>query len=152
MDRLSEEINLDDYDLTKPSLPDDKPILEWGWQSFKECTPRLNEHLARLVTLNAALIGGSIFWLTASTMCGGFRVLVTSLFLFSLMLASYGLYPKGGEVDLYCADSILNMERWIIRRKTFWLKLSFGFMLVGFTSAIIGMIVKAWVGNYVTGS
>jgi hypothetical protein len=118
-------------------------FVDLALQAFAGTIPRLNDYLSKIIVLDTALIGGSIFWLTSETMRPFFRLAVVCTFIASLVLACLGLYPIGGNVPTRRPYAIRNFHLAIMQRKISWLQWSVGLLLAGFTIAVIGMINKA---------
>ncbi len=104
---------------TAPS-EDDEFYISWGRETLKNNINFLNEVLRQLVSLNVALLGGSIIFLDNRFVDDTFKVIVILAFLFSLMFSFAGIMPYGRSVDLRVAEDIRKHKRFVFILKLYF--------------------------------
>jgi hypothetical protein len=125
---------------TAPS-EDDEFYISWGRETLKNNINFLNEVLRQLVSLNVALLGGSIIFLDNRFVNDTFKALVMLAFLFSLMFSFAGIMPYGRSVDLRVAEDIRKHKRFVFSLK-FYFTVMAGILLgAGFIVALVGLLV-----------
>lgn len=125
---------------TAPS-EDDEFYISWGRETLKNNINFLNEVLRQLVSLNVALLGGSIIFLNDTFMDSTFKGLVILVFLLSLMFSFAGIMPYGRSVDLRVAEDIRKHKRFVLTLKLYFTGTAGILLGTGFILALIGILV-----------
>ena len=126
----------------EPATPDEIFFAEWGEQTLKQSAPALQDSLQKLITLDAALIGGVLIALKEDVLPPIFRLSVIVCFLVSLGAAMCGVQPLWRNVTMGCAEEIKAYQFDTIRRKSFWIRAAYACLIIGFALAIYGILVK----------
>jgi hypothetical protein len=123
---------------TTPS-EEEKFYIEWGRETIKNNLIFANEVLRELVTLNSALLGGSIAFLDDTMLDPTLKPIVVALFLLSLIVSFLGIMPYESFVDLRVPDQIQQHKRRALRWKRRFLWTAGGLIALSFTVAITGL-------------
>lgn len=118
----------------------DQFLLQWGRESLKQSVPAINDVLAKLLPLLAALFGGALVVIEKSVVTSNCGVVVLVLLLLSLCAVLAGLYPRrwGVGSDL---DNVLTVELRAADRKALFLRIAFALLALAFVAVIIGVLV-----------
>lgn len=125
-----------------PPTGDDKFFTLWGRESLKNNLVLANEALRQLVTLNSALLGGSIAFLDEKVITPYFKVWVIVAFFFSLIVSFLGMMPYEGSVDLRIPEQIKQHKEKALKSKRWYLWTAGLFLGLGFAFALLGMISR----------
>jgi hypothetical protein len=139
------ESSAEEYVLGESSPADelDTFYVEWARESLKRNLPFVNEVLRGLVTLDTALLGGSVLWLGPQIVPAWFRLAVVLCFLLSLAAAFWGMLPyTGTAVDLRCPDLIHKHKTEALRTKQFWVWVAAWCLIAGFAVALVGLLAR----------
>lgn len=112
-----------------------------GRETLKNNINFLNEVLRQLVSLNVALLGGSVIFLNDTFMNSTFKVFVILVFLLSLMFSFVGIMPYGRSVDLRVAEDIRKHKRFVLTFKLYFTGTAGILLGAGFILALIGILV-----------
>lgn len=121
---------------------DDKFYVSWGRESLKNNLTHANEVLRQLVTLNSALLGGSIAFVDPTIIAIPFKVGVIIAFFVSLILSFLGIMPYEGAPDLRKPKDIKQHKEDALKSKRCYLWSSGLLLGVGFGFALAGILVK----------
>jgi len=119
------------------ATPEEDRLIEWGWETYKERIPNLIAALQRVMTIDAALIGGSVALLKPDMMANDCRLVVIFLFIISLAATMIGLFPRKGEYD-WGGDTKAFKDR-IARFKSICLWIAYGFFFLGLVVSTFGI-------------
>jgi len=122
--------------------PDDCFFLDVWNKSCETSVLRMNEALARLVTLSTAMAGGSIALLKEDVCYGWWRIVAACLFFLALASAAVGAVPFSSSVRFN--PNAVRMKYIIAARvKKRWVNLSLTWLVCGILAAIVG-VIKAY--------
>ena len=124
-----------------PPTEEDKFYLAWGRESLKRNIEIANQVLQQLVTLNTALLGGSVFFLSAEFSVEFARWIVVALLLLALAVAFIGVLPYEGKIDLRIPKDIKAHKEKALRHKRFFVTVSALFTGGAFGFAIAGVAI-----------
>src|SRR5262249_49452294 len=79
--------------------PVDLFYIELGQETYKRNVPFLNEVLSKLITLNASLLGGGLYFLKEDVIPSWSRVLAVIFFLIATLVAFLGILPYSGTIN-----------------------------------------------------
>ena len=120
--------------------PDDLFYIEWARETKKKNIAVATDALQRLVTLNCALLGGSLALYSSGILPKWIQPVVILLFFLSLLCSVYGMIPQLRDVDSNDPaairdrkDKTLNEKVWVLRAASFFLIV--GFLVCIFTTA-----------------
>jgi hypothetical protein len=123
---------------TAPS-EDDEFYISWGRETLKHNLVFANEVLRQLVTLNVALLGGSIIFLDNIFVDSNIKVFALLSFFFSLIISFIGIMPYARSVDLRVADDIREHKESALKHKLYYLGVAGGLIGLGFIAIFIGL-------------
>jgi len=121
---------------------EDKFFILWGRESLKNNLVLANEVLRQLVTLNSALLGGSIAFLDEKVIAPSFKVWVIVAFSLSLIVSFLGMMPYEGSVDLRIPEQIKQHKEKALKSKRRYLWAAGLLLGFGFAFALAGMISR----------
>jgi hypothetical protein len=122
--------------------PEDDFALQWGRETLKDTIPRLDAALQRLITLDTALLGGSIFFVSSDILPHGFRLSAMFAFLASLAVAFYGSQLVGQNLALGDPDAIRSMKAQITTHRYGWLRWASWLLWTGLFFATLGSLFR----------
>ncbi len=125
---------------TAPS-EDDEFYIAWGRETLKNNITFANEVLRQLVSLNVALLGGSIIFLDDKLLDSTFKLFIILAFLLSLIFSFAGIMPFGRYVDLRVAEDIRRHKRLVLSWKLYFLGTAGVLLGIGFILALAGILV-----------
>lgn len=123
--------------------PDDLFYIEWARETKKKNIATATDALQRLVTLNCALLGGSLALYSSGILPKWIQPVVVLLFFLSLLCSVYGMIPQLKDADsndpAYIRDTkdkTLAEKIWVLRAASFFLIVAFGvcILTIGFGS------------------
>jgi hypothetical protein len=117
-------------------------LLSWGEKAARKTLPFLNETLARLVVLNSALLGGSLF-IDKNSLPGACRALAVVLLLGSLGASLLGTLPYGATVSPQRIEQVRRVRDAGLRLKDLSLKAAACCLFAAFLVAVVGVAAKA---------
>jgi hypothetical protein len=123
-----------------PADPVDVFYVEWAQDTAKRNLHFLNETMARLVTLNATLLGGSLVFLKDDVVSPLWKMWAIVFFLASLMAAIFGMipWPGVGPVNLFEPAAIRAHKAQAQRFKENRLRYSLLYLIGGLFVAVLG--------------
>ena len=121
---------------------DDMFYFRWGRETVKNNLTLVNEVLRQLVTLNSALLGGSIAFLDDSVVGAAFKPWIVFAFLASLIGSFLGMMPYEATVDVRVPEEVKRHKDDALRSKRRYLWTAGGCMALGFALAVGGMIAR----------
>lgn len=124
-----------------PPNEDDIFYISWGRESLKNNLVFANEVLRQLVTLNSALLGGSIAFLDETIIAVSFKVWVIVAFFLSLIMSFVGMMPYEGSVDLRIPKQIKQHKEDALKSKRCYLWIAGILLGIGFGIALAGIIM-----------
>ena len=86
--------------------PEDEFYVDWALETFKRNLSFTNDVLQRLVTLNAALLGGAIAFYDEKILPPPLKPFVILSFFVSLVLAFLGMMPHEERLDIQCPSEV----------------------------------------------
>lgn len=116
--------------------------VEWGYETIKNNLKFLNEVLRQLVTLSAALLGGSIAFYDPNMIGKGFKNAVVALYLFALIASFLGVLPYEGEINPQNPNSVKRHKEAARRYKRALLFVAEILLILGFLVALTGMLLR----------
>jgi magnesium-transporting ATPase (P-type) len=125
--------------VTGPS-EDEEFYISWGRETLKNNITLVNEVLRQLVSLNIALLGGSIVFLNDNLIDWAFKVAIILMFFSSLIFSFVGIMPRGGRVDLRVAEEIRRHKSRILKWKLYFVGTAGLLLGTGFILALIGLL------------
>ena len=124
---------------TAPS-EDDEFYISWGRETLKQNLVFANEVLRQLVTLNVALLGGSIIFLDNKFVDTNIKALAILFFFISLAISFIGIMPYTRSVDLRVADDIRKHKKSALIHKRYYLGVAGGLIGFGFITIFYGLL------------
>jgi hypothetical protein len=132
-------MNEDIIEGTEPT-EEEKFYMLWGLESLKNNISILNKILRQLVTLDTALLGGSIAFLNDDIINYSFKIWVVFLFFLSLIIAFIGNLPYESRVDLRKPQRIKEHKEKTFKHKRRYLWGSAIVLALGLGIAFAGMV------------
>jgi hypothetical protein len=120
---------------------DDMFYFRWGRETLKGNLTLANEVLRQLVTLNSALLGGSIAFLDEAVVDASFKPWIVGAFTISLILSFVGMMPYEALVDLRVPEEVRRHKELAFKSKRRYLWSAGVCLAAGFGLAIAGMLV-----------
>ena len=125
---------------------DDEFYLEWARETQKKNVSIANDALQKLVTLDSALLGGSLTLYDKTILPEWIHPMVVLAFFISLILSVIGTWPSDKSVDQRSPTEIKEAKNGILRTKMnlllgagLCLCMGFVFCIFGFVMNQIGM-------------
>jgi hypothetical protein len=119
---------------------EDKFYIQWGRETIKNNLNFANEVLRQLITLNSALLGGSIVFLDEKLVKPPFRGLVISAFTLSLIFSFIGMMPYEATIDIRSPQDIKDHKQKALKHKRIYLWIAGFLILAGFLIAFAGVM------------
>lgn len=123
------------------ATPEEEFYLALADEAYKQSVPRLNEAIARLITLGSALAGGALVFLKDEVCTPWCRVGAAFAFFGALAAAAWGSLPVTASVKYRVADIKRGVEE-AADTKESWARAATGLILVGLFVAIIGAVAR----------
>lgn len=122
--------------------PVDVLYVEMAQETYKRNIPFLNDVLQKLITINASLFGGGIYFLQGDVIPAWSRSLALIFFLIATGVALYGMLPYSGTVNPFVPDEIkkYKVEATNWKRGAVWFAGTA--MILAFVSALVGFVVR----------
>jgi len=123
--------------------PSDKELYyaRWARETLKRNIDLANDVLKQLVTLNMALLGGSVLFLAEDMMPQPLRFLAIFSFLAALIISFLGVLPYESHLDIQNVTAVRYHKQQALRHKRKYLwgsafcsALGFGFVIAGLLS------------------
>lgn len=124
-----------------PPSEDEEFYVLWGRETLKNNLAFTNDVLRQLVTLNTALLGGSIAFLDEKLISSTFKGGIVVLFFLSLITSFVGMMPYQHSVDLRLAEEIRQHKENAFRWKRYCLWVAGILLASGFIIALIGIVL-----------
>jgi type III secretory pathway component EscV len=125
----------------RPPSDEESFYTRWARETLKRNINLANEILKQLVTLNTALLGGSVLFLAENMMPGPLRFLAILSFFAALIVSFFGVLPYEAHLDIKNVTAIRNHKQRALhhKRKYLWgsalcSALGFGFVIAGLLS------------------
>jgi hypothetical protein len=130
---------------TRLATPDEKAAYADAIKTREQTVPTLNDYLQRLVTLDAALIGGGFFVAKGDVLPYWYAVAVLVALVASLVVALCGLMPTIGFFHVHKIDGLDAYRKWetgIVLKKN--QAMFFGSLLLvsAFIVGVVGLVAK----------
>ena len=122
-----------------PPSDEEDFYLTWGQELPKTNLALLNDVLKQLVTLNTALLGGSVVFLSRTVMGAEFRNAVISMFLLSLCTAFVGILPYIRRIILRDPNHVKQVIQSAFTWKLHLVRIAAAFLVLGFIVALVGL-------------
>lgn len=127
--------------------PEEVFLLDWGREMQKGTIPRLDEALQRVITLDTALLGGSLYVVSADVMPSSLRAAAMLAFLVSLAAAFRGSLPLAGQMRLNDPNSVREFKEKVAVHRHRWLQRACWLMWGGLALAILGFLCRLLKGS-----
>lgn len=114
---------------------------EWGYETIKNNIETVNKLLQQFITLNVALIGGNIAFLSPSNIAAPYRIVSLFLFFLGLILAFLGVLPYESKVNIDIPDQVKAHKKSALAQKRKFLWSCCSVMGGGLLVASIGVAV-----------
>lgn len=124
----------------EPLTPHEEAVWRAGQDAVRNTVPALNDLLGRLVTLDAALLGGGLVVARGDVLPLWAAVPVLAALLASLFAALAGLWPRRALLDLGDLDRLRQFEADAVTRKADALTVA-GLALAGAAAAAVAGVV-----------
>ncbi len=105
-------------DVCRPATAREVELLEWAEEAHRNSLGVLTESLRQLVTLSAAILGGSAALYNQIPVSQSCKAVFFVLLLGVLGVSLWGAYPLTATV-LYMEDVQAAREKWIVRRSRY---------------------------------
>ena len=119
-------------------------FLDWGRETLKNSITRVDEMLARQLSIAVALAGGGLVALDKSVLPAALSPVVVSLLLFSALFAYSGVEPRRLPLNMDDAEQIRRHKEQTLLRKSNrlrWASVCLGLALV---IGIVGISIRAF--------
>jgi hypothetical protein len=123
----------------RPPSDEEEFYLTWGQELPKNSLTLLNDVLKQLVTLNTALLGGSVVFLNGAVMDAWFRNVVIIMFFLSLCTSFVGILPYIRKTILDNPDTVKLVIRSAFTWKLWLIRIAAAFLALGFIVALVGL-------------
>jgi hypothetical protein len=123
---------------------DEQFLLEWARESWKKSLEQLAGGLQRLVTLNTALLGGSLVFPKDDLMHPAFRWFAAGCFLASLIVSLYFSIPVSRDVNICDPPAIALHKAALAWNRRTALALASYALGGGLSLAVVGAVLKAF--------
>lgn len=117
--------------------PGDLFYIEWARETVKQNIAIATDALQRLVTLNCALLGGSLVLYSTGILPAWIQRVVVIPFFLSLICSVYGMIPKPQKADPNDPASIRDTKERTLKGKMYALYSACTLLLVGFLLCLI---------------
>lgn len=129
-----------------PLTDDERMWFDLRRDAAKQSVPRLNDALARLLTLTTALAGGVLAFLKDEVCPAWWRVASAACLFVALVAAAWGSVPTSGSIAFGPAvgpNAIAAHQAGVMRRKGRFIRIALGATAAGLLVALVGTIVRA---------
>jgi len=128
--------------LGKPTTVKEDFYLSLAGEFVKNNTKFVNEVLRQLVTLNTALLAGTIAFMNKDVIREGFKIPIIICFLGGLVIAFKGVFPYSGNISFLnpVRNELFNKNA--LEHKLWYIKWSGISSLIGFLLIIFAGIIK----------
>ncbi|OWK34283.1 hypothetical protein [Fimbriiglobus ruber] len=116
-------------------------------KTVEQTVPTLNDFLGKMVTLNAALLGGGFLVAKGDVLPIWWGILVMISLLISLSVALWGLMPERSNVNLDARgglEAYREFDNKLIAKKDCAIQGSAAAIIAAFAIGVVGLAVKAW--------
>lgn len=120
--------------------PEDIFYAQWGHELRKNEITLANDALQRLITLNTAIIGGSMFFQSAIVISVGARWIASTLFLVSLGISLWGISPQRRHIWTCDPDEVRNATVTAKGTKNICLLAAMFFFFLGLITIVFGTL------------
>jgi len=130
---------------SRPITVEETAAYERSIKTTDETVSTLNDFLQKLLTLDAALIGGGFIVAKGDVLPYWWGVAVLTILIVSLVAVLYGLMPRQGFVNPNSLGGIAAYRKWevdIITKKKWSMWIAASVLAVAFAIGVIGMAVK----------
>ena len=90
---------------------------EWGYETIKNNIETVNKILHQFITLNVALLGGNVAFLSPSSIDASYRLISLALFFLGLFLAFLGVLPYESNVIVNIPDEVKRHKQSALKQK-----------------------------------
>jgi hypothetical protein len=118
-------------------------LLEWGRETWKKSGEQAASSLQRLVTLNTALLGGTLAFPQGIQMHPGFRWTAAAWFLVSLAFAIYHGIAQTEPVDIDDPYAIEAYKERLTAERVWANRIAAGCLFVGLAVGLAGGLLRA---------
>jgi hypothetical protein len=125
-----------------PTSAWDQFLVSVGQDTYKQMIPRLDAAYQRVITLNTAMIGGTIYFVGADQLNHAFRLASMILFFASLGCALVGGRIFNEMVPLNEARAIEDFHRRVTESRYRWLGFSYWLLFSGLAVAALGVVCR----------
>jgi len=124
--------------------PSDEELLyiQWVRETLKNNINLANDVLKQLLTLNTALLGGSVLFLAQNMMPGFIRFFAILSFFAALIVSFLGVLPYEAHLDIKNVMAIRNHKKRTLDHKRKFLWGSALCSALGFGIVIAGLLIK----------
>jgi hypothetical protein len=129
----------------RPLTAQESATLTAAVKTVEQTVPTLNDFLQKLLTLDAALIGGGFVVAKGDVLPYWWGVAVLTVLVVSLAACLIGLLPTRGSVNLYALGGLEAYRRWeigIIEKKKTAMLVGGCALVLAFAVGVLGMIAK----------
>jgi hypothetical protein len=130
---------------TRPTTPEEDDLYDAARRTVEQSVPTLNEFLGRVLTLDAALIGGGFVVAKGDVLPYWWGVAVLTSLFASLLAALYGLSPTRGMVAPYALGGLelyRAFQQRVSEKKRRAARCAAVALAVAFGVGLLGMIAK----------
>lgn len=111
--------------------------IEWARETKKRNIAVATDALQKLVTLNCALLGGSLVLYGKTILPSWIQPIVVVVFFLSLLSSVYGIIPQMREADSHDPADIREKKELTLKNKIWTLRIASFFLIVGFAVSIL---------------
>ena len=126
----------------KPLTIEEDFYLSLAGEFVKNNSKFVNEVLRQFVTINTALLAGTITFMNKEIINENFKIFVIFSFLISLVISFIGILPYSGNINFISPYIIKEFNKKLLNHKLKYLKLSAVVSGIGFLIIVVGMIYK----------
>lgn len=119
--------------------------LSLAGEFVKNNTKFVNDVLRQLVTLNTALLGGTIAFMNKDVIREEFKILIIIPLLGALIIAFKGIFPYSGKISFFDPIRVEAFNKEVLDYKLNFIKWSGICSLIGFSLIIAAMIIKMFI-------
>lgn len=126
----------------KPLRKEEDFYLSLAGEFIKNNSKFVNEVLRQFITLNTALLAGTVTFINKEIINENYKIVVVFCFLISLIISFVGTIPYSGGVSFSDPHKVKTFSENALNYKLKFLKASGIISGIGFLVIIIGMIIK----------
>ena len=124
----------------KELLEEDIFYIEWNRETIKKNIEIAHGVLTQMLTLNTALLGGSVIFFSQGTMGKSYQFIAAALFFLGLAISFLGIFPHSSTISSISPSEIKEHKNRALKRKCNYMKAAGAFTGAGFIVVSLGAL------------